>query len=343
MNIQKFKSYQHLAALIVGLLPLLSFAQLDPQTIFQQIAGGQSDLLKVAIEADFHHLFNDETKEAEVPATMTIEKGKENIVYPVDISLRGKFRRRICDFPPIRLDFSKKLLRGMGLLDHDKLKLVTHCMEDRLAGNANVVKEYLAYQLYNVLSPNSFQVTMVKLSYVDLQKSFPKTTRYAIIIEDTDEMCERVGGTEYEAFNPDSSSIAALDENRLALFQYMIGNEDWSIAMMKNVKSVQQADGTLIPVPYDFDFSGFVNASYARPNFEAHGHTSITQRAFLGLKTSEDVMRQNIDHYKNKKAELLKVIDDCKYLSKPARQDAIEYLESFYAEIDQLMMHCKAS
>ncbi|MCB9349767.1 MAG: hypothetical protein H6573_19980 [Lewinellaceae bacterium] len=51
--------------------------------------------------------------------------------WPLDISLRGKFRRMHCkDMPPLRLDFSKKDLEEAGLAQFDDLKLVNYCMGD---------------------------------------------------------------------------------------------------------------------------------------------------------------------------------------------------------------------
>ena len=41
----------------------------------------------------------------------------------------------------------------------------------------------------------------------------------------------------------------------VAMFEYMIGNTDWDISMMRNVRLIQAAEsGKVCVVPYDFRF-----------------------------------------------------------------------------------------
>jgi hypothetical protein len=263
------------------------------------------------------------------------EQGK-SIVRQIELQPRGKFRRRVCDFPPVRLKFAKKDLEAEGIETRfNKLKLVTHCVDDKLAGNDNLLKEYLVYQLYNELTPNSYRAQLVKVTYVDAEGKQPKIKRYGILLEDTDEMAARVGGKEIDQMGVSMDSISDQGEITMALFEYMIANMDWDTKMVRNVKLVAlegKAD-QMIPVPYDFDFSGLVNASYAIPSGDK-GQLSIRDRVYLGEPFDQTYMRAALAHFIEKKPALLKKVKDLKLLSSEARQDVIAYLEGFYKNIE---------
>lgn len=259
------------------------------------------------------------------------ELGKA-ITRQIELQPRGKFRRRVCDFPPVRLKFAKKDLEAEGMETRfNKLKLVTHCVDDKLAGNDNLLKEYLIYQLYNELTPNSYRAQLVKVTYVDSEGKQPKIKRYGILLEDTDEMAARVGGKEIDQLNVSQDSISDKDEITMAMFEYMIANMDWDVKMLRNAKLVAVEDKAdqMIPVPYDFDFSGLVNASYAIASGD-RGQLSIRDRVYIGETFDQSTMREVLAHFIEKKPALLKKVKDLKLLSGEARQDVIAYLEGFY-------------
>ncbi len=307
---------------------------LAKKSIFETLS--REEPLEITIVTNLSILIENRRTEDYLTATLTYKdaQGKE-IKRAIEVQPRGKFRRRVCDFPPVRIKFAKKDLESEGLeKDFNKLKLVTHCLDDKLIGNDNLLKEYLIYQLYNTLNPNSYHAQLVKVTYIDTEGNEAKTKRYGILLEDTDELAQRLGGQEIETMNVSKDSISMKDEASMAMFQYMIGNTDWTTEMLRNVKMILPTGSTkMIPVPYDFDFSGFVNASYAIPQNDK-GIVAIGDRVYFGAFQDQALLRETLAHFIQQKETLLKTVKEFKLLSLDARKEALAYLESFYTSVE---------
>lgn len=325
--------------LILTLSLLLCFtfmtAQSASKSIFDQFY--DNDIIELTLKTDLTRLIEDRRSEEYQEAEMTFS-GQNGIeeTHRLKIKSRGKFRRKVCQFPPVKLNFSKSQLKTYGYIGkYDKLKLVTHCLDAKGVGNENVIKELLAYKMYSELSGYSFRVQLIAINYVDFEGRYPKLKRYGFLIEDTDEMAARLGGEECEdCLNVPSSDFVTATENEMAVFQYMIGNEDWSTTMVRNVKLVRmKEDGKVIPVPYDFDFSGMVDASYALPNSD-YGLLDVKQRIFLGNKVGEDTLISTLKKFIDKKEVFYQTVSSNKLLNRPSRNYITTYLDSFYEEIE---------
>lgn len=260
----------------------------------------------------------------------------EMMAYDIKVRTRGKFRRRVCDFPPIKLKFPKKVLLAQGYAEFNTLKLVTHCLDGKEESYDNVYREYLAYKMYNELTEKSFQVQLVKITYHDVSGKHGKKKRFGFIIENTDEMASRLNGSICDCLNVDPETVVAKDENLMALYQYMIGNADWSTKLNRNLKLVNTANQEIIPVPYDFDFAGFVDAAYAIPSVD-YGLKSIKDRIFLGYKADRHIQNQNLFLFKQKKATFLKMIDRGK-IADETRQELLNYINAFFENIRELSL-----
>lgn len=304
------------------------------QSIFDVLS--HTEVLDITIETDLTNLIENRRTEDFQKAILTYQDARGiEVIRDMKVQPRGKFRRRICDFPPVKIKFKKDDLEESGLFrEYNDLKLVTHCMDDKADGNENLLREYLVYKMYQELSPNSYRVQLVKITYVDSEGNMSKVKRYGFLIEDTDEMAARIGGVEYEQMNVSHDSIIKQDESTMALFEYMIGNADWNTTMLRNVKMVQSTTtGMMTPVPYDFDFSGLVNTSYAIPSSD-NGLYSIRDRLYMGFEFDKTTMRSVIAHFLSKKENILNLVTDFKLLSVVARHDMVEYLETFYSAIE---------
>jgi len=306
------------------------------KTVFDWMSTA-GDVLEVTLESDWSNLIENRKVEMSSPASLTFEDATgTSHKLEIDVALRGKFRRRVCAFPPIKLKFSKKDLRKRGLGDHNDIKLVTHCLGDKKAGNENVLKEYLTYKMYNELTPNSLRVKLIKITYVDTAKKLPKTKRYAFIIEDTDEMAERLGGTECDCMYPDVAKVNEQMIAKMSMFQYLVGNEDWNLPMGRNLKYVIRTGGQhAIPVAYDFDFSGLVNTSYALPNVD-YKLGSIQDRIYLGHPASDEIMEKAIKDIQVKRTDFINVIESFELLSGKTKKEMIAYMDSCYELIGEL-------
>lgn len=254
--------------------------------------------------------------------------------YEVKVKPRGKFRRRVCDFPPLKLKFSKDQLEAAGLVKHNDLKLVTHCMDSPTYNEKLILKEYLAYQMYNELTPNSLRVQLVKITYQDKHDKRHKIKQYGFLIEDVDEMADRIKGKECDnCMGVPKDKIKKSHENIMAMFQYMIGNADYDINMNRNVKMIELADGNFIPVPYDFDFTMFVGPPYLKPNAQVK-QTGNMERIFMGYTTDSSSLTGTISYFKTKKDALLNIIRDFKFLEEEEKERVSSYINSFYNQFE---------
>lgn len=304
------------------------------QSLFDQIM--QEEALEITIQADFDQLVNHRNTNDYTAGNITIEKASgELFEHEIKIRPRGKFRRRICDFPPLKLKFAKQELQTAGLLKYNDFKLVTHCIDDKFSSKENVLKELLAYKVYNELTEYALRTQLVKVTYVDQTGKLGKIKRYGFLIEEIDELANRYDGEECECLNADPTLVSAKDENIMAIYQYMVGNSDWNTSLLRNIKLITKGDGSIVPVAYDFDFSGLVDAPYAIPNPD-YSLVSVKQRVFIGWEVGDEIFRENILHYFEKKAAIYDLIHNFKELSKPARMEIIEYLDTFYDDLKTL-------
>lgn len=305
------------------------------KSIFDVFA--QKEMLEVTLKTDLAFLIENRKKETDQPATISyINEAGQEVSYDIEITPRGKYRRRICDFPPLKLKFSKPVLTGQGLSGHNDLKLVTHCVENKTTGNEQLLKEFLAYRLYNLLTDKSYRVQLLQITYVDSNGKAGKQKRYGFLIEDTDEMAERLGGLECDqCMNPQPATLDAGSERLMAVFQYMIGNTDWSLQMGRNVKIVQPVTGTGTLVPYDFDFSGLVNPSYARINTNV-GLTTTRERLYLGYPAKDEDLWSTINFIRSKREDLIREIRSFKLLTTNSRLEMVAYIDEFFEIVTQL-------
>jgi hypothetical protein len=303
------------------------------QSIFDVI--NQQDIVEMTLTAEIDSLIETRKTKEYRAADISFKDGSGIVHnYQIRVKPRGKFRRRICDFPPLKIKFSKEQLEAAGLSKHNDLKLVTHCMEDELYNENLLLREYLTYKLYNELSPNSFRTQLVKITYQDSHDKRNKQVRYGFLIEDVDELADRMGGKECDdCFGLTQEQINTSQENVVALFQYMIGNVDWNLDMHRNIKLIKKADGSHIAVPYDFDYSVLVGAPYLRPNTDLQ-QTTAMERIFLGRTQESEKLNGTISYFKTKRKALLDIIRSFHYLNKQERFEIELYIESFFDQID---------
>lgn len=307
------------------------------RSIFDYFIG--ANITEVEIHTDMNTLLNApigtvEAIQGELRFTST-ERGDE--VWPITLSTRGKYRLRTCDFPPIKLDFNKKALTTGGFATYDKYKLVTHCDDDKLVGQDQLLREYTVYKMYETLTPNSYRTHLLRIKYVDTTGKVATTRRYAFVMENTKQLADRMAATECEScLSPKPESIDLAAENVHSVFQYLIGNTDFSLPQNRNVKLFQSKNTQqLVPVGYDFDFSALVSATYARPASHL-GQQRVSDRLFLGLHVSDAQMARTLALFQSKQADLLATIDGQKLLARTSRDEMMAFVKTFYTQVDTL-------
>ena len=262
-------------------------------------------------------------------------------VYPIRLSARGITRRKkdVCTFPPLRVDFAQKPAATSLFAHQGRLKLVTHCQSQE-AHQQLLLLEYSAYRIFNLLSPTSFRA---RLATVDYQEPNGKAvvTRWGFFLEDIDDVARRNGmakavvGARIQA-----SQLEPRQAARVILFEYMIGNLDWSLRAgpegepcCHNSRLIAAKGATsLTSVPYDFDYSGLVDASYAVPP-EGFGITSVRARAYNGSCRLNAETLAAAAEFRAKRPEIEAVFGRIPGMSDRTRSKALAYLAGFYKDI----------
>jgi hypothetical protein len=259
--------------------------------------------------------------------------GGADVSAPVQLSARGHARRnlRTCDYVPIRIEFPKTGLGNTVFARQEALKLVVQCVR---GGDYEqyLLKEYLAYRLSNVITHKSFRARLAKVTYVDRATGETTGTRSAMFVEDVDDVAKRMEGRSVELPRLLFNDVHAETLMPMMLFQYMIGNTDFSIHALHNVKIVQRPDKSLHPVAYDFDYSGLVHTPYALPN-RALMLSSVRDRLYRGPCKRQEQVDVSVATFVAKKDLLLALPDAIPGLDKNSREDARTYLEGFYSSI----------
>ena len=250
----------------------------------------------------------------------------------IRVRTRGRYRLKNCRFPPIRVNFPRNSMGGTVFDGQNGIKLVSHC-RDRDDDEQNVIEEYLVYRTYNLLTDESFRVRLARVTYADGEYDDDPVVRYGFFIEEAEAMAERLGAAFLEIQQAGPSNFSTEEAVRMSVFQYMVGNTDWSMVRFHNAEVLQTPRGVYVPVPYDFDWTGFVSARYARPN-EGLGIRNVRQRIYRGF------CRENFD-FSTVYTQFVEVRTDLEALytgrvglEEDNRRDAVEYLDDFYEDIE---------
>lgn len=249
---------------------------------------------------------------------------------PVRIRTRGHFRLRpsVCRFAPIRVDFPDSGLKNTPFAGQESLKIGSHCQNDGRYLNY-MRREYLANRLYNVLTDVSLRVRMVEATYVDSASGKVVTERPAILFENEDEAAQRLGGKIQEWRGAVFADLHPETLLMMSIFEYAIGNTDWSIFALHNVRVIAMPDGRILPIAYDFDFSGLVNAHYAAPD-PRMGIRSVRDRLYRGPCFTLPEVLAVTDYIHGKRNELLAAIAEVPGFSDDEQKQARSFLEPFF-------------
>jgi hypothetical protein len=297
-----------------------------------------SDTIQLTIKAPIQYLMRNRDAQAPVSGVLIDPNGQ---ALPINLQLRGITRRtsEICDFAPLRVDFTAPPPAASVFAGQKKLKLVTHCRNSP-SFQQNLLLEYAAYRLYNILTPHSFRVRLANINY---QGDDGRTIaqRAGFFIEDLTDVAKRNGSTETHA--PPRIELAELnaaDAARYAMFQHMIANHDWSMRAgpvsdecCHNAKLIgPRGSGTVIPIPYDFDYSGFVDPPYAVPPDQLK-ITDVKQRFYRGYCAHNGYALAAAQQMRAAQPQLLAALAAIPGLEPRSAQRAANYLGGFFADI----------
>ena len=270
-------------------------------------------------------------------ATLSMTAPAES--HPIRLSARGLSRRTggICDFPPLRVEFAQPPGATSLFAGQRRLKLVTHCKSS--SGHQQyLLMEYSAYLLLNQLTPLSHRVRLATVDYAD-PNGKPIISRYGFFIEDLDDLAKRNGVSEARVGDRiNASQLEAASAARTALFMYMIGNLDWSMRAGPQGEGcchnsrLLSSGASLTPVPYDFDYSGLVDAPYAIPPEQVRVR-SVRQRQYMGYCRHNNALLAAAADFRAKRPALEAVYSQIPGLSEGTKRKALSYLGSFFNDI----------
>lgn len=296
-------------------------------------------VIALTLTAPFRSISRDRSDEPEYrPGTLsyTTQTGRSN-EFAIKIRPRGKSRRdrQVCAFPPLRLNLPKGKVAGSVFENQNILKLVTHC---RSSENFQryVLKEYLVYKMLNALTPVSFNVRLLKVTYVDSEKDGKPLERYGFFIEHKNRLAARVDLATSDVVRIPASELDPWQATIAEVFQYMVSNTDYSFiaapageACCHNAIIVGPAGGPYAPVPFDFDRTGMVDPPSALPD-ENLGQRNVRDRLFRGFCRDQDVTDRALAHTVSKRDELEDLIRNQVGLGDGDKKKALRYLAGYY-------------
>ncbi len=255
----------------------------------------------------------------------------------VSIRTRGNFRRQYCELPPLQLNFKKSQVKGTLFAGQDKLKVVAPC-RSAARFQQYVILEYLAYRTLEILTDYSFKTRLLRLTYVDSEEKIEPWTDVVFVIEDDSDVAKRLG---LDRLKIEQVGFGELDREKTALaelFQFLIANNDYSVLRANegedcchNVEVMveKDTDGLRIPIPFDFDMSGLVNASYAAPP----SHLPIRDVRFpyyTGLCHPPGVLDGAIAHAQSKREEIFALFENTTELDPKVKSRALRLVAEFF-------------
>lgn len=324
------------AAILIGLAFCATpvFAQQEAETLFRS-----NETVSVQISTPWRDVQRGDENES-WPATLSWTDDDGQHLLNLEVEQRGKSRLENCQIPPIKLSFDKRV-KEENLFNHQKsLKLVTHCKKPK-SWQQYYILEMLAYRIYNLMTDYSFRVRPLEVVYVDSKRDKSSDPRFAFVIEDDKAVAKRHGLKKLKIKQTRPNRLDPLEASRLALFQMMVGNLDWSPIIgpgdvcCHNAKLIgsDPLNDPVIAIPYDFDATGLVDAPYSDPP-DFLPVKSVRDRIYRGYCTHNETLNQVRAQFQDNRTQVFALFENEGRLTERSRNKALKYMESFYVMLD---------
>lgn len=307
----------------------------------------QDSAIDLYLTSDWKEIQKNKNEKAYVPAKVVLITGHmDTLQLDAKVRTRGNMRLDICSFPPLKLKFEKDQLSKYHLSSFNEMDIVNHCEESDMHDQL-LLKEYLAYKLWELVSPYYFKVQLIRLHYLKPDGTQAHESAYAFLMENTEELVARLDARRNKTPVISSAAVEKEPMLRVALFEYMIGNTDWYITNRHNLEFVAiPGFNVLVPVPYDFDYSGLVSAPYAA-HHASIDLPSVTIRYYQGKCATEDIVRKILKSFLDQKEKILMTPHHIQGLSEKSISYSVSYLKEFFDIIENpkklenfILEHC---
>ena len=250
----------------------------------------------------------------------------------IEVEVRGHSRRAICYIPPLKLIFKDN--EATAFYHIKNLKLVNTC---KISSDYDqyIIKEFLVYKIYNLITDKSFKARLLSLTYQDSSGKRKPIAVHSFLIENEKDMAKRTGNKALDDPNIATELTNRRQMTTVALFEYMIGNTDWAVSVNHNTKLIRPKNDTLaraLVVPYDFDYSGLVNTNYAVPE-EKLGIDNVRQRLYRGFPRTLDELNEALAVFLQQKAAIYAIINNCNLLVPRSKVEMTRFLDEFFTAI----------
>ena len=329
-----------LAAFLLSLAPTLLPAQEDsvkkikpPTPLF-----AANDAISIQLTADFKSIFKDRdtTEQHWRPGTLEWRSGNDSGRADVEITTRGHFRLKssTCNFPMLRVKFPKDStkpnpLKGTIFEKQGSLKLATHCRTGSSRHEQVTHQEYLVYRAFNQVTDSSFRVRFANATYVDPGNTKDGPVKApSFFIEDDGDLADRMGMKKFENQGAKFDDVELDAGSLMAVWFYFVGNTDWSLPYLHNVELFTWM-GRYVSIPFDFDWSGVVNAPYAKPDYRL-GTASVTERVWRGPCWPRETIDAAIKRITSKKEDIYGLYRTHAGLDPKLLKESLQYYDDFF-------------
>jgi len=335
------KIFQIMFIMLIGIwyypAPVISQTKMAATSIVNQQNGGlfeKDEVLDITLSGNVRDLLYDryDNAKSHPMQLLYLNDDSTQISLKTQMKTRGHFRKlkENCTYPPLSVNFIKSdTLQASLFQQQRKLKLVMPCQGDKY-----IIREWLAYKIYNLITPLSFRARLVNIKLADTKSKRTTGFLLGMLLEEEQQMAKRNGSIGVvRKLKPGQTTEKPF--LNMAVFEYLIGNTDWSIQYLQNIKLVAKDSlEVATAVPYDFDHSGIVNAPYALPP-QMLELASVKERRYRGFCTTDMTdFNETIELFNRLKNDIYNLYINCKLIDEKYRKSTISYLDEFYATIN---------
>lgn len=298
-----------------------------------------SEILDLTLTGPFSTIDKERDKEKRYDGTISYQTADQPMVtLDVAYEVRGNWRlqKRNCGHAQLWLDLKRGQTEGTVFENQNRLKLVVQCGA-RETNQQWLVKEQLGYDIFSEFSELNFDTRLVRATYADSEDTDEERTHLAFIIENQNRVAERFGFDKFELNRASHQSLDSKQTNLVSLFMLLIGNTDFALTAgapndecCHNAKLLTDSNGVNFPFPYDFDSSGYVDASYASAPNETMNIRNNKQRLFRGYCSHSDDLDEAIEAAANTRKSVESLINSSYFASERTKTQAIRFFDDYY-------------
>lgn len=309
-------------------------AEIDP--LFQS-----SDVLNITLNGPFERIDDDRDKELEYEGSLSyINESGESVVLDAKFTVRGNYRLRKdnCSYAQLWVNLKRGQVEDTIFENQNRLKLVVQCKSQKRYAEY-IEREQKAYTMFSTVSDFRFDTRMLNVTYVDGEEDETRT-HTGFFIEHQNRLAERFAMEEVELNRVSYLDLNAHQSTVASLFMYLVGNTDYSLSQgpegdecCHNAKLLLSEQGEYFPIPYDYDASGYVDASYAPIPNPAFGIRNNRDRVYRGYCVSDEIMTNAVQVYLNAQSEIESIVGESAYSSSRTLRGVQRFVDNFFENI----------